>query len=309
MVLFASLFILSFGASAAPELDAKLLAAAQKPNPAEVRALLAAGADANARAGDGSTPMLYAAHFGDSATVQALLAAKADPNLTNRYGFAPMHEAALRADAALLRTLLDAGAQVDLALPQGETPLMLASRTSGVDAVRLLIEQGRQRQRRRAVARPDASDVRGRGRSRRSRRRVDQGGRRRERQNSDQRSAGAQARSALLRRDSVGRFHADHVRRAQRCGRCDQSAGRRQGRSQRQDAGRLLAARHRARQPALRRGQGAGGGGRERGRRRARRVGRGAQSRELRRRVPSSDGRRELARGARADAEERRRSQ
>lgn len=138
----AALLALSFGASATPELDTKLLQAAQNTAPMQVRALLAAGADANARAGDGSTPMLYAAHFGDSASVEALLAAKADPNLTNRYGFAPMHEAALRADAAMLRTLLDAGAQVDLALPQGETPLMLASRTSGVDAVRLLIEHG-----------------------------------------------------------------------------------------------------------------------------------------------------------------------
>ena len=139
---FASLFIWSFGAGAAGDLDAKLLEAAQKTNPTGVRALLAAGADANARAADGSTPMTYAVHFGDTGSVQALLAAKADPNLTNRYGVGPMHEAALRADAGLLRILLDARADVDLALPQGDTPLMLASRTSGVDAVRLLIEHG-----------------------------------------------------------------------------------------------------------------------------------------------------------------------
>jgi len=139
---FASLCMLSLGASSAPDLDAKLLDAAQQNNPTAVRALLAAGADANARAADGSTPMIYAAHFGDLGSVQALLGAKADPNLTNRYGVAPMHEAALRADAKQLRILLDAGADIDLALPQGETPLMLASRTSGVEAVRLLIERG-----------------------------------------------------------------------------------------------------------------------------------------------------------------------
>ncbi|HUO68784.1 MAG TPA: ankyrin repeat domain-containing protein [Gammaproteobacteria bacterium] len=138
----AALLVLSFGASAASELDSKLLDAAQKNSPTDVRALLAAGADANARAADGSTPMIYAAHFGDVRSVQALLGAKADPNLTNRYGIGPMHEAALRADAGLLKTLVDAGADVDLALPQGETPLMLASRTSGVDAVRLLIQHG-----------------------------------------------------------------------------------------------------------------------------------------------------------------------
>ncbi len=138
---FASL-ALSLGGSATPELDAKLLAAAQRHNAVEVRSLIASGADANAKAGDGSTPTLYAAHFGDVGSVQALLAAKADPDLTNRYGFAPMHEAALRADADLLKTLIDAGANVNLGLPQGETPLMLASRTSGVEAVRLLIDKG-----------------------------------------------------------------------------------------------------------------------------------------------------------------------
>jgi ankyrin repeat protein len=138
----ASLLVLSWGARAASDLDTKLLAAAQQANAAEVRALLAAGADANARASDGSTPLLYAAHFADADSVQALLGAKADPNLANRYGVAPMHEAALRADASLLKTLIAAGAKVDLALPQGETPLMLASRTSGVEAVRLLIEHG-----------------------------------------------------------------------------------------------------------------------------------------------------------------------
>ena len=142
IAVFASALAVSFGASGDLELDAKLLDAAQKANPTEVRALLAAGADANARAADGSTPMLHAAHFGDTSSVQALLGAKGDPDLANRYGVAPMHEAALRADAGLLRILLDAGASVDLALPEGETPLMLASRTSGIAAVRLLIERG-----------------------------------------------------------------------------------------------------------------------------------------------------------------------
>ena len=137
-----ALCVLALGASAASDLDAKLLDAAQKNDPTDVRALLTAGADANARAADGSTPMVYAAHFGDVRSVQALLGAKGDPNLTNRYGVGPMHEAALRADAGLLETLITAGADVDLALPQGETALMLASRTSGVDAVRLLIQHG-----------------------------------------------------------------------------------------------------------------------------------------------------------------------
>jgi uncharacterized protein len=138
----ASLLALSFAASAAADLDSKLLDAAQKSSATDVQSLLAAGADANARAPDGSTPLIYAAHFGDARSAQALLGAKADPNLMNRYGIGPVHEAALRADASLLKTLVEAGADVDRALPQGETPLMLASRTTGVGAVRVLIEHG-----------------------------------------------------------------------------------------------------------------------------------------------------------------------
>lgn len=139
---FASLLLLSSSAASAPADDAALLDAAQQSSSADVRASLAAGADANARAADGSTAMIFAAHFGDTESLRALLGANGDPNLTNRYGIGPMHEAALRADAEQLRLLLDAGAEVDRALPQGETPLMLASRTSGIDAVRLLIERG-----------------------------------------------------------------------------------------------------------------------------------------------------------------------
>ena len=53
---FAALLIASFGASSAPEHD--LLAAGQKNSPAALREWLAAGADANARAADGSTALL-----------------------------------------------------------------------------------------------------------------------------------------------------------------------------------------------------------------------------------------------------------
>ena len=69
----AALLLVAFGASGATELDAKLLAAARGGQSAEVRELLAAGADANARGSDGSTPLLHAAHFGDMSSAEALL--------------------------------------------------------------------------------------------------------------------------------------------------------------------------------------------------------------------------------------------
>ncbi len=260
---FASLCIVSLGASAASDLDAKLLAAAQKTNPTDVRALLAAGADANARAADGSTPMIYAAHFGDAGSVQALLGAKGDPNLTNRYGIGPMHEAALRADAGLLKILVDAGAEVDLALPQGETPLMLASRTSGVDAVRLLIEHGakvnvvEQWQGQTPLMYAAAHD-RGEvaaaliaaGADVNARTPVNDLPERKPavRYFVEIPSAGLTPVMFAARHGAVCRF-----------ARADQG----ERRHQRQDAGGFLAGRDRARQSAFRCGQGAGGGGRE----------------------------------------------
>ena len=128
--------------AAAPALGDTLLDAAQRRDAANVRTLLAEGADPNERSVDGSTPLLYAAHFGDAESAAALLASGADPKLANRYGMAPIHEAALRADAPMLEQLLDAGADLEHALPEGETPLMLASRTGGVAAVELLIARG-----------------------------------------------------------------------------------------------------------------------------------------------------------------------
>jgi ankyrin repeat protein len=134
--------VLVLAAAGVPAQAATLLDAVRRGDAAAVRELIAAGADVNAAAVDGSTPLTYAAHGANLEITEALLAAGAEPNAASRYGVAPLHEASLVADAALIRALLDAGAEVDRALPEGETPLMLAARTNGVAAVKLLIERG-----------------------------------------------------------------------------------------------------------------------------------------------------------------------
>ena len=58
--------------------------------------LLAGGAVVNAKDDDGSTPLHYAAPFGKMASIQALLAAGADVNARAKYGTAPLHQAAAR---------------------------------------------------------------------------------------------------------------------------------------------------------------------------------------------------------------------
>ena len=68
---------------------------------------------------DGTTPLHWAVHHGDAAQVRQLLAAGADARAVNDYGATPMSEAAERGDADLIRQLLKAGADVESANPEG----------------------------------------------------------------------------------------------------------------------------------------------------------------------------------------------
>ena len=89
---------------------------------------------------DGSTPLQWAAHWNDLETVKALLAAGAKANAANRYGVTPLHEAATIGSAPILSALLRAGATADAVYGEGETALMLAARSGNVESVKLLLE-------------------------------------------------------------------------------------------------------------------------------------------------------------------------
>jgi ankyrin repeat protein len=107
-----------------------------------VRALLKSGADVNARAGDGSTPLLWAAHASNVEIARALVAAKADVEAANDFGVTPLLEASRNGDAPMVDLLLRAGADPRKAHPEGETPLLGAARAGSVAAVRLLLARG-----------------------------------------------------------------------------------------------------------------------------------------------------------------------
>jgi len=121
---------------------ATIATAARDADIAEVRKLIAAGSDVNAREADGTSALLWAAHQASPELVSLLLEAGADPNAANNFGVTPLLEASRYGDAATIKALLDGGADVAGAAREGETPLMAAARAGSVDAVKLLAERG-----------------------------------------------------------------------------------------------------------------------------------------------------------------------
>ncbi len=90
--------------------------------------LLAAGADADAVASNGSLlrPLHSAAAQGSTAICGRLLEAGADPNATQQSGLTALHAAALRGNLPLARLLIEHGARVDAAADDGRTAASIA---------------------------------------------------------------------------------------------------------------------------------------------------------------------------------------
>lgn len=108
-------------------------------------ALIAAGADVNARDNTGSTALLTAAVMGHAATVQALMKYRPDANITEpEQQFTPLHLIIRAAQPGYLdavKALISGGANVDAKDSKGATPLLLAaSRCENSPVVALLVQ-------------------------------------------------------------------------------------------------------------------------------------------------------------------------
>lgn len=118
IVLFAVVFIFGcaseqdlFDAAAAGDLD-------------EVRSLLEAGIDKNARDHDGITALHLAAKFGRSDVVRFLVESGVDANVRDRLKMTPLHEAAGAGQLETCRLLLEKGADINRKDAYLSTPLM-----------------------------------------------------------------------------------------------------------------------------------------------------------------------------------------
>jgi ankyrin repeat protein len=105
------------------------------------RALAAAPAGASRNGSDGITPLMYAALYGTVDEVRALLDAGANPNAKNDAGATALLWAV--DDAAKTRLLIARGADVNVRSLDGRTPLMVAAAQAGSSEVlTLLLDKG-----------------------------------------------------------------------------------------------------------------------------------------------------------------------
>jgi ankyrin repeat protein/cell wall assembly regulator SMI1 len=126
-----------------------------------VKLLLARGASAKKLSlGGGWTPLHFAAQSGNVDSVQLLLDAGADVNARAQAGQTPILMAASAGGSApgMLQLLLRRGAKVNVPDMQGETALHHAIRGGNLEAAKLLIEAGEDLHARHKVSMPGVSD-------------------------------------------------------------------------------------------------------------------------------------------------------
>lgn len=87
-----------------------------------IKAMIARGANVNARNGNNKTPLYCAIDKGQPESIAMLIADNADVNATMRYGWTALHLAAQRGEASVVQLLIDAKANVNASISDGEIP-------------------------------------------------------------------------------------------------------------------------------------------------------------------------------------------
>ena len=130
------------GAGSGPHAGAALLDAIRSGDPDEVKELLASGADANVKDGEGWTALMLVTVKGHLDVVRELLNAGADVHAKNQKGWTALRFAVSMDDTEALRLLLEAGADVNAQDAEGDTALMQAAREKSTESLRLLLANG-----------------------------------------------------------------------------------------------------------------------------------------------------------------------
>jgi ankyrin repeat protein len=91
---------------------------------------------------DGTTPLHWAVYRNDLAEVKRLIAGGANVNASNDYGSTPLAEAAVTGNVEVIRALLKAGADVNATNADDQSALMILARSNNVAAAKLLLARG-----------------------------------------------------------------------------------------------------------------------------------------------------------------------
>ena len=142
VVCLASLAVAAGAALGAAGQDGRLVDAVAAQDTDAAEALIAGGADVNARRPDGATALMWAAHWDDLPLASRLLEAGADPNAADDHGVTPLERAAENASLPMVERLLAGGADAGAARTSGLTPLMTAARTGNAAIVEALVDHG-----------------------------------------------------------------------------------------------------------------------------------------------------------------------
>src|SRR5215813_1251477 len=113
---FSLLFMASIAASGS---DLRLIEAVQYQNLQQASSLLNQHIDVNARSGDGSTALLWAAHWDAVDTAGLLIRAGADPNAANDFQMNPLAQACTNGSTEFVSLLLKAGANPNTPVASG----------------------------------------------------------------------------------------------------------------------------------------------------------------------------------------------
>ena len=134
--------LLKAGASVAVDQDGEsiLAVAAHEGHAAVVDALIAAGADVNAKNKDGLSPLMMAAGSNRVGAVRALVSKGAEVNATNNDGATALIAAAYGGYAQSTEALLASGAKTDVRDRAGRTALMASALGGNAAVTSLLIE-------------------------------------------------------------------------------------------------------------------------------------------------------------------------
>jgi Ankyrin repeats (3 copies) len=118
--------------------DGKLMKEAADGDIFSVDQLLSDGADANARASNGTTALMGAAYGGYPRTTELLIARGAKIDARSNDGATALHYAASGGDVTVVGILLKAGADPNAKSVDGATPLMWAERREQESVIAVL---------------------------------------------------------------------------------------------------------------------------------------------------------------------------